>query len=114
MIKLEKPSFFGKEVYTQVRQSPPRQKLVILEVRTNLGADPAGGEPIFLEDGTPVGQVKSGAFSHSSKKSLALSMIKSEYALVDQIFDVAVIGRKHEAVILADPPFDPQGKRLRA
>jgi len=27
---------------------------------------------------------------------------------------VAILGRPHDAVLLAQPPFDPEGKRLRS
>ncbi|PQM56738.1 MAG: dehydrogenase, partial [Rhodobacteraceae bacterium] len=114
LIKLDKPFFLGRKIYNELKKKPPREKLVMLEVFTDLDADPVGGEPIFLEDGTPVGQVKSGAFSYTCKKSLALSMIRSDYASVKEIFDVAVIGRKTRAVILDKPPFDPKGNRLRS
>ena len=113
LIKLEKPYFLGKNIYIELKRKPAREKLVMLEVITDLGADPVGGEPIFLEDGTPVGQVKSGAYSYTCKKSLALSMIKSDYASVKETFDVAVVGRKTQAIMLTKPPFDPEGNRLR-
>ena len=37
-------------------------------------ADASGGEPIFLPDGTPVGQVSSGAYGYSVGMSLALGL----------------------------------------
>ena len=86
----------------------------MLEVLTDLDADPVGGEPIFLENGNAAGQVKSGAYSYTCDKSLALCMIKNEYISVNKFFDVAVMGRETQATILTKPPFDPEGKRLRA
>jgi dimethylglycine dehydrogenase len=78
------------------------------------GADATGGEPIFLGDGTPVGQVTSGAYGYSVGKSLALGTIKAGSARPGDRLSVAVLGRPHEAILLERPPFDPEGRRLRS
>jgi dimethylglycine dehydrogenase len=114
LIKLDKPSFLGKEAYLKIKDAKPREKLVILEVNADRDADPVGGEPVFLKDGTPVGRVTSGAYSYTCEKSLAICMIKTDYAIPSAEFHVAVIGQNHDAVMLSEPPFDPKGKRLRA
>lgn len=41
-------------------------------------------------------------------------MIKTDHAQSGTEFHVAVIGQNHEAVMLAEPPFDPKGERLRS
>ncbi len=112
LIKLDKPEFLGREAYLKIKDAAPREKLVILEVETTT-ADAAGGEPVFTPDGTPVGRVSSGAYGHSVGKSIALSFIKTDYALPGAAFDVAVLGKSHPARLLAEAPFDPKGQRLR-
>jgi dimethylglycine dehydrogenase len=96
-----------------LQNKKPREKLVILEVKAYT-ADASGGEPIFLNDGTPVGRVTSGAYGYTVKKSLALCFIKSEYVGEGKQFDVFILGKPHPAIQLAEAPFDPQGMRLRA
>ncbi|MCP4983936.1 MAG: aminomethyl transferase family protein, partial [Gammaproteobacteria bacterium] len=71
LIKLDKPEFLGREAYIALKDKPPREKLVIVEVQTT-NADASGGEPVFLRDGTPVGRVSSGAYGHTVSASLAL------------------------------------------
>ena len=78
------------------------------------GADATGGEPIFLADGTPVGQVTSGAYGYFIEKSLALGTIKAGSANPGDKVSVAVLGRPHDAILLERPLFDPDGNRLRS
>ena len=70
-------------------------------------------KPIFLTDGTPVGRVTSGAYGYTCDKSLAICMIKTDYAVAGNSFHVAVIGQNHDAIMLKEAPFDPKGDRLR-
>lgn len=113
LIKTEKPSFIGREKWLEIRERPPREKLVIFEVETEK-ADAVGGEPIFTPDGIPVGRVSSGAYGHSVGKSIALGFVKAEYAEPDREFDIAILGLPHRATLLSEPPFDPKGHRLRS
>lgn len=113
LIKLEKGDFLNKEAFLRVQKQPPREQLVIIEVTDIEDADASGSEPIFLPDGTPIGRVTSGAYGYTVEKSLALAMIKTEHAAAGQAVDVAILGRPHRGVILAEPPFDPQGEILR-
>ena len=112
LIKMDKPDFLGKSAYAALADRAPREKLVMIEVAADI-ADASGGEPIFLPDGTPVGRVSSGAFGYTVGKSLALGFIKTSSALAGTEVSVAILGRDTKAVILADPPFDPKGERLR-
>ena len=77
-------------------------------------ADATGGEPIFLPDGTPIGQVTSGVYGYSVGMSLALGYVKAGSAKPGDAITVAILGRPHNAVLLERPPFDPEGQRLRA
>lgn len=113
LIKLDKPEFLGRDAYLALKDRPPREKLVMLDVTVS-GADAVGGEPIFALDGTPVGRVSSGAYGHYVGASLALGFIKTEHARPGTQFDVAILGRPHRATLLPRPPFDPEGQRLRA
>lgn len=112
LIKMEKPEFLGKDAYAAIADKAPREKLVCLTIETE-NADSAGGEPIFLADGTPVGRVSSGAYGFSVDQSCALAFIKTDHAVAGNEVEVAVLGRPHKAVILDRPAFDPEGARLR-
>ena len=112
LIKLEK-DFLNKSAYLALRNTPPRERLSILELcETPMNADASGGEPIFLPDGTPVGRVTSGAYGYTVGKSLALGYLR-DAGPGDQV-DVMILGVPHRGVVLDAPPFDPNGLRLRA
>lgn len=113
LIKLDKGDFLNRQAYLEVAARPARDKLVMFSVAAET-ADASGGEPIFLRDGTPVGQVTSGAYGYSVGHSLALGYVKAEMATPGDNFSVAILGRPHDAVLLAEPLFDPHGERLRA
>ncbi|MCC6469433.1 MAG: GcvT family protein [Alphaproteobacteria bacterium] len=113
LIKLDKPEFLGRDAYVTLKDRPPREKLVMLQVAVN-GADAVGGEPIFALDGTPVGRVSSGAYGHFVQSSLALGFIKTQHAVPGATFEIAILGRPHRATLLPGPLFDPEGQRLRA
>ncbi len=112
LVKTDK-NFLNKTAYMAIKDTPPREILSIFEVEAG-NADATGGEPIFLKDGTPVGRVTSGAFGYSVGKSLALGFLKAGTAKPGDTVDIFILGQPHKAVLLAEPPFDPAGKNLRA
>ena len=77
-------------------------------------ADPVGGEPVFDDTGAPIGRVSSGAYGHSVDASIALAFLQPEHVAPGHEVEVAILGRPHVARVLAEPPFDPRGERLRA
>ena len=112
LIKLDK-EFLNKTAYVALKDKARRETLQVIEVfETPMNADATGGEPIFKPDGTPVGRVTSGAYGYTVEKSLALGYIRNAKA-GDEV-DVMILGVPHRGVILAEPPFDPSGGRLRA
>lgn len=113
LIKLDKGDFLNKDAYIGIKDNKPREKLMVFTVETD-NADAVGGEPIFALDGTPVGRVSSGAYGFSVDKSVALGFVKTAFAKPGDQFDIAILGRPHRATLLSEPPFDPEGARLRA
>jgi dimethylglycine dehydrogenase len=112
LVKADK-DFLNKAAWAKIAQEPARDTMIMLEIDAD-GADATGGEPIFLLDGTPAGQVSSGAYGYFVEKSLAIGYLKAGTAGPGDTVDVAILGRPHKARILAQPPFDPDGRRLRA
>ena len=76
-----------------------------------LGPEPAPASP--LADGTPAGQVSSGAYGYTVGKSLAIAYLLAGVAGPGDEVEVAILGRPHKARVLDKPPFDPDGHRLR-
>ena len=112
LIKGDK-EFLNKAAWLAIKDNPPRDLMVCLTIDAE-EADATGGEPIFLADGTPIGQISTGAYGYSVGASLALGYVKAAYAVGDTEVTVSVLGRPHKAGILPAPAFDPKGERLRA
>ncbi len=113
LVKLDK-DFMNREAAARVMLNEPRERLVMLaldaEDVTASNADASGGEPIFRAR-RGIGRVTSGAYGHSVGMSLALGYVNG--AEPGDEVEVMVLGRPHRARILHQPPFDPQGARLR-
>ena len=73
-------------------------------------ADATGGEPIFKGD-QPIGRVSSGTYGYTVGMPLALGYV-SGASPGDEV-EVYVLGKPHKAKVLPEPPFDPEGSRLR-
>lgn len=112
LVRMDKGDFLNREAYAAIAGNTPRDRMVVLSIAAE-DADATGGEPIFLPDGAPVGQVSSGAYGYSVGMSLALAYIKNGSAKPGDKLNVAILGKPHEAILLEKPPFDPEGKRLR-
>ena len=110
LIKLDK-EFLHKQAYLAIKCNPPREILSIVEILDVTVADATGGEPIFDKAGNGVGRVTSGTYGYGVNKSLALCYLKN-VAPGDEL-DVMILGIPHRAVVLAEPPFDPTGAKLR-
>lgn len=111
LVKRDK-DFLNKDKWLEIESQAPRENMVLLSIDADT-ADATGGEPIFQTDGTPIGQVSSGAFGYSVEQSLALAYLKAGTAVAGDEVHVAILGRPHTARVLADPPFDSKGLRLR-
>jgi dimethylglycine dehydrogenase len=114
LCKMDK-EFLNKAALAETLARPAREQLVLLELDAadtdGSNADATGGEPIF-RDGQGIGRVTSGAYGYGVGMSLALGFVKG--AGPGDLVEVMVLGRAHKARILAEPPFDPRGARLRA
>jgi dimethylglycine dehydrogenase len=104
--------FLNKDAWEKIRDLPARDLMMMLEIEAT-DADASGGEPVFLPDGTPIGQVSSGAYGYSVNTSLAIAYLKAGMVQHGDKVHVAILGQPHEARVLAEPPFDPKGLRLR-
>ena len=114
LCKMDK-DFRNKAAAEAALKNPPREKLVLLHldeadvIASN--ADATGGEPIF-RGGKGIGRVTSGTYGYSVGMSLALGFVKD--AEPGDAVEVMVLGQPHKARILHQPPFDPNGEKLRA
>ena len=88
-------------------------KLVTMEVHGISDADVLGNNPIY-QNGSVVGRATGGDYGFRLNKSIALGMVKPEYAKVGQKLKIDILGKIHEVSIIEDSPYDSENKLLRA
>jgi dimethylglycine dehydrogenase len=112
-IDLTKNDFIGREAAAAEKASGGKLRRVSMTVKAK-DADVLGDEPIWHK-GKVVGWVTSGGFAHFVNKSMAQGYVPKELAddLADGAFDIEIMGDMRKATIIIEPPFDPEGKRMR-
>ncbi|MGP0055558.1 MAG: GcvT family protein [Steroidobacteraceae bacterium] len=110
-VAFDKGEFIGRNAALADRDAGPAQRLVLLAIDA-VDADVTGFEPVSV--GTrKVGFVTSGAYGHHVKQSLALAYVERSIAEKPVPLTVPVVGEPRTARILAEPPYDPKGLKLR-
>jgi dimethylglycine dehydrogenase len=57
--------------------------------------------------------VTSGGYGHFVRRSLALGYVPAALASAASGFEIEVLGERRPARVLAQPPHDPRGERMR-
>ncbi len=115
MVKLDKGDFVGRDAAAAIAETGPSRKLVLFSMDAGDGADAAdciGNEPIWHGDSV-VGWVTSGGYAHHSGLSMALGYVPIQHAASGGPWEIEVVGVRRPAELLAEPPFDPAGSRMR-
>ncbi len=100
VLKLAKPSFFGRERLLEQKQHGVTRKLVGLEALEP--GIPRGGYGVFKDD-AKIGAITSGTKSPSLGKAIALAYVASGEARLENRVDVEIRGRKIAAQIVPLP-----------
>jgi dimethylglycine dehydrogenase len=111
-VALDKGDFVGREALVRQRRDGVRKRLATLDVDA-LDADCWGNEAVWAGDRV-VGITTSGAYAHWLGRSLAVAYIDAELAMPGTRLAVEILGDRRPAVVLAEPPFDPENRRPRS
>ncbi|MFI4889311.1 MAG: FAD-dependent oxidoreductase [Steroidobacterales bacterium] len=113
-VDLGKDEFIGHEAARQEKASGGLLRRVSMAVDAT-NADVLGDEPIWHQ-GKVIGWVTSGGFGHSVGLSLAQGYVPVAAAadLDAGAFEIEILGERRSARILNQPPFDPEGLRMRS
>jgi dimethylglycine dehydrogenase len=109
-IDLTKNDFVGRDAAAAEKASGGKLRRVSMVVEAT-DADVLGDEPIW-HAGKVVGWVTSGGFAHYVDKSMAQGYVPKELAEADG-FEIEILGEMRKARVIAEPLFDPEGKRMR-
>ncbi len=109
-VSLKKQTFHGRDGLLAHQAA---NALVTMEVHSATDADARGSEAIYQGDEI-VGRATSGGYGWRVGKSLALAMVRPDLAVPGAEFEIAILGKRHKATIIADSPFDPDNLGLRS
>ena len=112
-ISLKKPGFYAKGALLGWRDKGLANRLVTMEVHDVTDADARGSEPIFLGEEL-VGRVTSGGYGWRCGKSLALAMVRPDLGKPGTELEITILGHRHNAIVIADSPFDPDNTALKS
>lgn len=103
--------FIGRQIAEKEKRSPPLRALFAFELDAKV-SDVVGYEPIWSEQSV-VGFCTSGGYSHWMDKSIAFGFLPRDLVGGVSEFEIEILGDRRRATLLDEPPFDPQGMRMR-
>ena len=109
-VDYDKPVFTGRDAALRDRDAPPPSRLATFEIDTEQ-TEVSGFEPIWAGDRV-AGYTTSGAYGHTTGKSLAMGYLYADYAGQTGL-EVSVLGERRPAAVLEAPAYDPGGQKLR-
>ena len=112
-VQMQKESFIGRDGLAAWQEKGFTNSFVTLEVKGTEDADALGGNPLY-KDGKLVGRATSGGYGFRVKKSLALAMVSPELTEAGTVLEIDILGRRFDAVVIEESPFDPANEKLRA
>ncbi len=111
LIKTEQREFIGRDAMLRRQEAVDHWRMELMAI------DAEGIDPFYLhavhQGDQVVGIITSGAYGHRTGKALALAYLTKNAHIEDGGFEVELIGEKHPAVILGEPPYDPTNDLLR-
>ena len=111
-IKPDKGDFLGRDALLASKEKRLENVLVTLEVAGVDDADALGNNAL-TKDGKRVGRATGGNYGFRVGKSLALGMLKPEFAEPGTGVEIEILGKTYAATVIPDSPFDPKNERLR-
>jgi dimethylglycine dehydrogenase len=111
-VQLNKPEFVGREALVRQQQQGVPRKFVTIEVDAK-ESDPWGNEPLFIGR-KMVGRTTTGAYGYTLGKSMAVGYVQADVAASGTEMKIVMLGKKRDARILPESPWDPENARLRA
>lgn len=110
--------FLGRTPTIERRdQTEPLSMVLVYAEVDATDNDVRGNEPAFKPgdpNNTVIGVATSGAFSHTTHKSLAFVYVDPEFEAPGSTFELDLLGERRTATVLAEPAYDPNNLTLRA
>ena len=110
-LDLEKPGFIGQAALLAQRRHGLKRRLTVLSLASG-EADPFQNETVYRE-GKPVGHITSAAYGRAVGCCLAHAYVDVPHDAEGTELEVAVLGKRRAAHVIAPSPYDPTGARSR-
>ncbi len=110
-----KGQFLGRDALVAGREKGLNWNFVTMEVHgvTDADSDTRGSEPIYSK-GKLAGRATNGGFGWRVNKSLALGMVRPEFATLDTELEIKILDKMFKASVIAESPYDADNLKLRA
>ncbi|MBS0378621.1 MAG: GcvT family protein [Proteobacteria bacterium] len=112
-VDLRKGEFVGRAVLLRQERDGARFRMVTLLLEERGDADALPASPVF-RGAERIGEVTSGAYSHTLGRSLALAYLRRAEATEGARVSVTVLGEARAARVALEAPWDPGNQRPRA
>jgi len=113
-VRLDKGcDFIGKQALQGWQERGFENSFVTLEVHAVSDADARGSEGLY-KAGKLVGRATSGGYGFRLQKSLALGLVRPEYAQAGTELEIEILGSRHRVTVLEESPYDPDNSLLRS
>ncbi|HTV71824.1 MAG TPA: FAD-dependent oxidoreductase [Rhizobiaceae bacterium] len=113
-VKWDKPEFTGKRALQNEKQQGVTKRFVTLTLDQPGECDAPYMSTVW-RDGKIVGETLSGGWGHRVDKSIALGVVKSEFAETGTPLEIEIFGERFAATVQPDQPlWDPKNERLKA
>ena len=114
-VRTDKGVFIGREALLVASDKGLAWNFITMEVH-GIGmkdSDARGSEPIYAK-GKLIGRATNGGFGWRVNKSLALAMVKPDYAPLGTELEIKILGKRYQATVIAESPYDAENVKLRA
>jgi dimethylglycine dehydrogenase len=111
-VNMKKGDFVGRDRLQAQLARGAAYRLVTMQVHGVTDADARGSEPVLHGDEL-IGRTTSGGYGWRVGKSLALAMVRPEFAAAGTELDVHILGHAKRATIVPESPYDPENARLK-
>jgi sarcosine oxidase, subunit alpha len=110
VVKLDKPDFVGRHALESMKAQRSQNRLVGFYALD--GGQPDDGNAIVI-NGKLSGRVTSTRFSPQLKKYIGLAWVPADHAKPGTVVGIRAGDRIHSAMVVQEPFYDPEGKRLK-
>lgn len=111
-VKPDKGDFLGRDALLASKEAGLSNLLVTLEVADVDDADALGNNAL-IKGGEIIGRATGGGFGFRINKSMALGMVRPEFATAGTELEIEILGKTYPATVVSDSPFDPKNEKLR-